>query len=132
QEPALMEALAHMVKTVRTFGCAVILIDQDLEAFIGVDGAQAESMAAGLNIAAGQFIINNVSWTIAFGMKRDAAYRLAHHYPDEILASHAEFLARMGADDKSGKGMAVVRADGKADTVYFQLRPLEAETLFGS
>ena len=132
QEPALMEAMAHMVKTVRTFGCAVILIDQDLEAFVGVDGAQAESMAAGLNIAAGQFIINNVSWTIAFGMKRDAAYRLAHHYPDEILDSHAEFLARMGSDDKMGKGMAVVRADGKADTVYFQLRPMEAEALFGS
>ena len=132
QEASLMTFLANMVKTVRTFGAAVIMIDQDLEAFIGVEGAQAESMAAGLNIAAGQFIINNVSWTIAFGMKRDAAYRLAQHYKDEILPSHAEFLARMGSDDRHGKGMAVVRANGKADMVYFQLRPIEAEYLLGS
>ena len=132
QEASLMTFLANMVKTVRTFGAAVIMIDQDLEAFIGVEGAQAESMAAGLNIAAGQFIINNVSWTIAFGMKRDAAYRLVKHYKDEILPSQAEFLARMGSDDRHGKGMAVVRANGKADMVYFQLRPIEAEYLFGS
>jgi hypothetical protein len=132
QEASLMTFLANMVKTVRTFGAAVIMIDQDLEAFIGVEGAQAESMAAGLNIAAGQFIINNVSWTIAFGMKRDAAYRLTQHYKDEILPSQAEFLARMGSDDRHGTGMAVVRANGKADMVYFQLRPIEAEYLLGS
>ncbi len=132
QEASLMTFLANMVKTVRTFGAGVIMIDQDLEAFIGVEGAQAESMAAGLNIAAGQFIINNVSWTIAFGMKRDAAYRLVDGYKDEILPSHAEFLARMGSDDRHGKGMAVVRANGKADMVFFQLRPIEAEYLIGS
>jgi hypothetical protein len=132
QEASLMTFMANMVKTVRTFGAGVILIDQDLEAFIGVAGAQAESMAAGLNIAAGQFILNNVSWTIAFGMKRDAAYRLAGHYKDEILPSHAEFLARIGSDDRHGKGMAVVRAGGKADMVYFQLRPIEAAYLLGS
>ncbi len=132
REGGLMAFLASMVKTVRTFGAAVILIDQDLEAFVGVDGAQAESMAAGMDIAAGQFILNNVSWTIAFGMKRDAAYRLARHYKSEILPSHAEFLAQMGSDVDHGKGMAVVRADGKADMVYFQLRPSEAAHLFGS
>jgi hypothetical protein len=112
REGGLMGFLANMVKTVRTFGAAVVLIDQDLEAFIGVDGAQAESMAAGMDIAAGQFILNNVSWTIAFGMKRDAAYRLARHYKSEILPSHAEFLAQMGSNVDHGKGMAVVRADG--------------------
>ncbi|GIK53401.1 MAG: hypothetical protein BroJett014_23740 [Planctomycetota bacterium] len=132
QEASLMSFLANMVKTVRTFGAAVVMIDQDLEAFIGVDGAQAESMATGTNVTAGQFIINNVSWTVAFGMKRDAAYRLADHYKDEILPSHAEFLARMGSDDRHGKGMSVVRANGKADMVYFQLRPIEAEYLIGS
>ncbi len=132
QEASLMTFLANMVKTVRTFGASVILIDQDLEAFIGVEGAQAESMAGGQNITAGQFIINNVSWTVAYGIKRDAAYRLADHYKDEILPSHAEFLARMGSDDRHGKGMAVVRSNGKADMVYFQLRPIEAEYLFGS
>ena len=128
----LMRFLANMVKTVRTFGASVILIDQDLEAFIGVDGAQAESMAAGLDIAAGQFILNNVSWTVAFGMKRDAAYRLAQHYRHEILPSHAEFLAQMGSEVDHGKGMAVVRAGGKADMVYWQLRPSEAKHLLGS
>ncbi|HID53536.1 MAG TPA: hypothetical protein EYP41_16080 [Anaerolineae bacterium] len=110
----------------------MILIDQDLEAFIGVEGAQAESMAAGTNVTAGQFILNNSSWLIAYGMKRDAAFRLAMHFKDEILPSHAEFLARMGSDDRHGKGMAVVRANGKADMVYFQLRPIDAEYLFGS
>ena len=132
QEASLMTFLANMVKTVRTFGAAVVLVDQDLEAFIGVEGAQAESMATGLNIAAGQFILNNVSWTIAFGMKRDAAYRLAQHYKDEILPSHAEFLAQMGSADQHGKGMAIVRANGKADMVYWQLRPTEERHLFGS
>lgn len=132
QEVSLMTFLANMVKTVRTFGAAVIMIDQDLEAFIGVEGAQAESMATGTNVTAGQFIINNVSWIIAYGMKRDAAYRLAKHYKDEILPSHAEFLARMGSDDRHGKGMAVVRFNGKADMVFFQLRPIEAEYLLGS
>jgi hypothetical protein len=38
----------------------------------------------------------------------------------------------MGSDVDHGKGMAVVRADGKADMVYFQLRPSEAAHLFGS
>ena len=132
QEASLMTFLANMVKTVRTFGAAVIMIDQDLEAFIGVEGAQAESMATGTNVTAGQFIVNNVSWIIAYGMKRDAAYRLAKHYKDEILPSHAEFLARMGSDDRHGKGMAVVRFNGKADMVFFQLRPIEAEYLLGS
>ena len=132
QEASLMTFLANMVKTVRTFGAAVIMIDQDLEAFIGVEGAQAESMATGTNVTAGQFIINNVSWTIVFGMKRDAAYRLVKHYKDEILPSHAEHLARMGSDDRHGKGMAVVRFNGKADMVFFQLRPIEAEYLLGS
>ena len=98
-----MTFLANMVKTVRTFGAGVIMIDQDLEAFIGVEGAQAESMAAGLNIAAGQFIINNVSWTIAFGMKRDAAYRLADHYKDEILPSHASFWLEWAATTGTAK-----------------------------
>lgn len=132
QEASLMTFLANMVKTVRTFGAAVIMIDQDLEAFIGVEGAQAESMASGLNVTAGQFILNNISWLAAFGMKRDAAYRLAIHFKDEILPSHAEFLTRMGSDDRHGKGMAVIRSGGKADTVYWQLRPSEAEHLFGS
>ena len=131
-EANLMTFLANLVKTVRTFGAAVILIDQDLEAFIGVEGAQAESMATGLNVTAGQFILNNTTWTIAFGMKRDAAFRLASHYKDEILPSHAEFLARMNGDSRHGKGMAVIRANGKADMVYFQLRPIEAEHLLGS
>ena len=127
-----MTFLANMVKTVRTFGAAVIMIDQDLEAFIGVEGAQAESMAGGQNITAGQFIINNVSFVLPFGMKRAAAYRLTHHYKDEILPVHAEFLTRAGSDDRHGKGMAVIRFNGKADTVYFQLRPLEQQYLLGS
>jgi hypothetical protein len=132
QEASLMTFMANMVKTVRTFGAGVIMIDQDLEAFIGVEGAQAESMAAGTNVTAGQFILNNSSWLIAFGMKRDAAFRLVTHFKDEILPYHAEYLARMGSDDQHGKGMAVVRANGKADMVYFQLRPTEAAYLFGS
>ena len=132
QEASLMTFMANMVKTVRTFGASVILIDQDLEAFIGVEGAQAESMAAGTNVTAGQFILNNSSWLISFGTKRDAAYRLAKHFKDEILPSHAEFLARMGSDDRHGKGMAVIRANGKADMIYFQLRPIEMDCLFGS
>jgi hypothetical protein len=132
QEPSLMTFLANMVKTVRTFGAGVIMIDQDLEAFIGVDGAQAESMAAGLNVSAGQFILNNISWLIVFGMKREAAHRLARLFKDEILPSHAEFLTRMGSDDRHGNGMAVVLWGGKADMVYFQLRPIEAEYLLGS
>jgi len=132
QEASLMTFMANMVKTVRTFGASVVLIDQDLEAFIGVEGAQAESMAAGTNVTAGQFILNNSSWLISFGTKRDAAYRLAKHFKDEILPSHAEFLARMGSDDRHGKGMAVIRANGKADMIYFQLRPIEMEYLFGS
>ena len=89
-------------------------------------------MAAGLNIAAGQFIINNVSWTIAFGMKRDAAYRLVKHYKDEILPSRLSSWPGWAAMTGTAKAWAVVRANGKADMVYFQLRPIEAEYFFGS
>jgi hypothetical protein len=89
-------------------------------------------MATGTNVTAGQFILNNSSWLIAYGLLRDAAFRLTAHFKDEILPSHAEFLARMGSDDRHGQGMAVVRANGKADMVYFQLRPVEAEHLLGS
>jgi len=127
-----MTFLANMVKTVRTFGASVIMIDQDLEAFIGVEGAQAESMAGGQNITAGKFILNNISWLMSFGLLLEAAYRLAAQYKNEILPAHAEFLARAGSDDRHGKGMAVIRFNGKADTVYCQLRPFEQQYLFGS
>ncbi|MCP4358149.1 MAG: hypothetical protein GY796_09070 [Chloroflexi bacterium] len=132
QNSRLLQFLASMVKTVRTYGAAVMMIDQDLEAFIGVDGAQAESMAAGLDVAAGQFIINNITWLISFGLKRKAALRLMEHYPDEILPSHAQFLTKAGSDKEVGKGMAVIRAGGKADMIYAKLRPMEERALFGS
>jgi hypothetical protein len=132
QEASLMDFLAHMVKTVRTFGAAVFMVDQDLEAFIGVEGAPAESMATGQNITAGQFILNNTPLGIFFGSKRAAAFRLSDHYKDEILRSQAEWVARMGSDDQHGKGMALIRFNGRADMVYFQLRPLEAAYLLGS
>jgi hypothetical protein len=108
------------------------MIDQDLEAFIGVEGAEAASMASGANVTAGLFILNNVSWLMPFGSKRDAAYRLAGHFKDELLPAHAEFLARMGSDDRFGKGMAVVLCNGKADKVQVYLRPIEADCLLGS
>ena len=43
-----------------------------------------------------------------------------------------DVVAQMGSNVDHGKGMAVVRADGRADMVYFQLRPSEAAHLFGS
>jgi hypothetical protein len=132
QGAGLMKFLANMVKTVRTFGAAVIMIDQDLEAFIGVAGAQSESMAAGLDVPSGQFILNNIAWLISFGLKLDAAGRLGEHYKGEILSVHIDFLARMGSENDYGKGMAVLRYGGKAEMVYFKLRPSEAEALFGS
>jgi DNA helicase HerA-like ATPase len=132
REASLMNFLANLVKTVRTFGAAVIMIDQDLEAFIGVEGAQAESMAAGINVAAGRFILNNISFLLSFGQKRGQAFRLEEIFKQMILPSHAEFLARMGADDELGKGMAVMCWRGKADTVYCQLRDTEARYLIGS
>ena len=132
QEASLMNFLAHMVKTVRTFGAAMVMIDQDLEAFIGVEGAAAASMTGGTNVTAGQLILNNLSWFGFFGLPRAVAARLLTLFRDQLLPSHAEFLARMGSDDRYGKGMAVILANGKADTVYFELRPSEAEYLFGS
>lgn len=85
-----------------------------------------------MNVAAGQFILNNTAWTLAYGLKRDAAFCLAAHYKEEILPSHANFLAQMGSDDRYGKGMAVIRANGRADMIYGQLRPGEAAHLLGS
>jgi hypothetical protein len=108
------------------------MIDQDLEAFIGVEEAQAQSMAAGLNVAAGQFILNNIRMLIPFGVTRDVSYRLEKYFKGVILSSQAEFLARMGSDDGVGKGMSLVCFDGRADMVYWQLRPTEATYLFGS
>ena len=64
REASLMTFLANMVKTVRTYGAAVIMIDQNLEAFIGVEGAQAESMQAGINVAAGQMILRHAGLTL--------------------------------------------------------------------
>jgi hypothetical protein len=53
-------------------------------------------------------------------------------FPDEILPSHAQFLSKAGSDKETGKGMAVIRADGKADMIYAKLRPMEEQALFGS
>lgn len=128
KEPTLMRFLADLVKTVRTYGAAIILIDQDLEAFIGKEGASGNR----IDVTSGQFIINNVTWTIAYGLKEDAAVRLMHHYPDEILPSHALALARAGSDEEYGRGKAILRANGKTDWVYWKLRPMEAEALVGS
>jgi hypothetical protein len=132
QEGSLMSFLANMVKTVRTFGAAVIMIDQDLEAFIGVEDAQAESMAAGTNVTAGQFILNNIQLLIPFGLTRDAAERLGRYFKGVLMPSHVEFLTRIGSDDRHGKGMAVVAHNGRADMVYWQLRRIEAACLLGS
>jgi hypothetical protein len=108
------------------------MIDQDLESFLGVKEAQAQSMAAGLNVAAGQLIINNLDFLMSFGLPRDAAVRLMEMFPGVILSSHVEFLTRMGSDDQLGKGMALIARSGRADTVYIQLRPIEAACLLGS
>lgn len=125
----LLAFLATLVKTVRTFGAAVIMIDQDLEAFIGTEyGGGRETV----DVASGQFILNNISWVLSFGLKREAAFRLQKQYPTSILPSHAQFLANMGADHERGKGMAVVSYNGKADTLYLKLRPMEENALFGS
>lgn len=132
QNSRLMQFLAGMVKTVRTYGAAIHMIDQDLEAFIGVEGAQAESMSSGLDVAAGQFILNNIQLLVTLGLTHKAAERLMRQFPEEILPSHAQFLSQMGSDKEMGKGMAVIRFNGKADMVYAKLRPMEAEILFGS
>lgn len=132
REASLMTFLAHMVKTVRTYGAAVILIDQNLEAFIGVEGAQAESMQAGINVAAGQMILANLTWSITFPLPENAAARLARQYPGEILASHVHFLARFSSNKEAGAGRAVLRYRGKAEKVRVVLRPMEAKYLLGS
>ena len=125
----LLAFLATLVKTVRTFGAAIVMIDQDLEAFIGTEHQGSQDT---VDVASGQFILNNISWVLSFGLKREAAYRLQQQYPTSILPSHAQFLANMGADHDRGKGMAVVSYNGKADTLYLKLRPMEANALFGS
>ena len=125
----LLAFLATLVKTVRTFGAAVVMIDQDLEAFIGTEHQGNQET---VDVASGQFILNNISWVLSFGLKREAAYRLQRQYPTSILPSHAQFLANMGADHDRGKGMAVVSYNGKADTLYLRLRPMEEAALFGS
>jgi hypothetical protein len=48
------------------------------------------------------------------------------------MPSQAEFLARMGSDERNGKGMAVVAHNAQADMVFWQLRQLEAACLLGS
>jgi hypothetical protein len=131
QEASLMSFLAHMVKTVRAYGAAVVMIDQDLEAFIGVSGAAGESMNAGINVAAGQFIINNVTWLGSMGLTAEKSADLAEQR-DEIMPAHVLFLTRMGSDDRHGKGMAIFCFNGRADKVFLQLRPLEAQFLLGS
>jgi hypothetical protein len=75
-----MTFLANMVKTVRTFGAAVIMIDQDLEAFIGVDGRRPSRWPPASTSPPGSSSSTTSAWLIAFGMKRDAAFRLAGHY----------------------------------------------------
>lgn len=125
----LLAFLAALVKTVRTFGAAIVMIDQDLEAFIGAQHAAAQSE---VDVASGQFILNNIAWVLSFGLKREAAFRLQQQYPTAILPSHAQFLANMGADQERGKGMAVISYNGKAETLYLKLRPMEADALFGS
>ncbi|MEI2609552.1 MAG: hypothetical protein V9G20_13065 [Candidatus Promineifilaceae bacterium] len=126
QEGSLMGFLAHMVKTVRTYGAAIIAIDQDVEAFIGVEGAMTEAHQAGI------FILNNLAWLVTFGKNRDQALRLQRIFPSEFRDAHVEYVALAGSDDKHGKGMAVILNGGRADMIYCQLRPLEQRYLFGS
>lgn len=132
REASLMTFLANMVKTVRTYGAAVIMIDQNLEAFIGVEGAQAESMQAGINVAAGKMILDNLSWSATFPLPENAAARFARQYPGEILSAHVRFLARLASNKEAGAGQAVIRYKGKADKVRVLLRPMEQKYLLGS
>lgn len=132
RESRLMDFLAHMVKTVRTYGAAVIMIDQNLEAFIGVEGAQAESMQAGINVAAGQMILDNLAWSVTFPLPEKAAARIARQYPGEILSSHVQYLARFSSNKEAGAGRAIVRYKGRAEKVQMALRPMERHWLLGS
>ena len=108
------------------------MIDQNLEAFIGVEGAQAESMQAGINVAAGQMILDNLAWSVTFPLPEKAAARFARQYPGEILTSHVHFLARFSSNKEVGAGRAVVRYKGRAEKVQMVLRPMERKHLLGS
>ncbi len=133
REPMLMQALAEMLKTVRSYGTAVVLADQDLETYLGVEGAGGQSMNAGLDVASGVYIINNTQWVLSFGLKRSAAERLALQYPGAFLPTHVDFLDEMGSrTDANAKGMGVLLYQNRAEMIYMQLRPREAATLLGS
>lgn len=133
QIPSLMGFLATLIKTVRTKGWAVILIDQDLETYIGKQGAEAAAAASGQDITAGQLILNNLSWLVSFGLEARAALQLGDFY-DDILPHHVSFLTDMGKPDKENrdKGMAIFRMDGVTRTMYCLLRPIEYQNLLGS
>ncbi len=133
REPMLMQALAEMLKTVRSYGTAVVLADQDLETYLGVEGAGGQSMNAGLDVASGVYIINNTQWVLSFGLKRSAAERLALQYPGAFLPTHVDFLDEMGSrTDANAKGMGVLIYQNRAEMLYMQLRPREASALLGS
>ncbi|HFC11388.1 MAG TPA: DUF853 family protein [Anaerolineae bacterium] len=133
REPMLMQALAEMLKTVRSYGTAVVLADQDLETYLGVEGAGANTMNDGLDITSGVYIINNTQWVLSFGLKRSAAERLAQQYPGAFLPTHVEFLDEMGSrTDAGAKGMGVIIYQNRVEMIYMQLRPREATQLLGS
>ena len=126
QEPSLMTFLAHLVKTVRTYGAAVVMIDQDLETFVGNEGANDERYVAG------QLILHNLAWVMAFGLAQAATQAVDYWFKDQILPSQVTFLIQAGSDERFGKGKALILVNGKADKVFWQLRPLEMTYLLGS
>lgn len=113
----LIGFLANLVKTVRTFKCAIWLADQDLETF--QDSKE------------GQMIVNNVQYGLYFGLGRDAALELQRQFPEDLLNTHREYINRCSTGD-NGIGRAILRKDDGCIKVNLILMPHEAKVLIGS
>lgn len=127
-EPVLARRVAEMYKTFRTLGVGVWAMEQDTITFTGAERAGANS---GVDTQAGEYILSNSTFVVAFAMRQIGARNLPRYWP-HLNQGHVEYLMALQPQrNDSDKGRGLVILPGEVYPFKFTPTPSELAT-FGS
>lgn len=127
-EPVLARRVAEMYKTFRTLGVGVWAMEQDTITFTGSERAGTHS---GVDTQAGEYILSNSTFVIAFAMRQAGARNLPLYWP-QLNSGHVEYLMSLQpqrTDADKGRGLVIL--PGEVYPLKFIPTPHEI-TVFGS
>lgn len=103
KNPALVEQVEVMTRTMRTFRGAVWLLDQTPHTLSGIRGGQGQMLSAGGNTQERKTILEQIPTMFVFKLKKDGYSAIKEQYPGIFTDSHIKYLAQ----NPLGKGYCV-------------------------